>query len=275
VNILALAAAGEIGKGVKILATNDEDSPEPGNVSIINGDTYTKVRDIKVGPKPFRLARSPTNMIYVLNQGYDIPGTTGTVSVLNGATDNVTAGVIFNVNPANSGRIICNNTFYPPNTYFYIDNGTNCITQPTKGFEFNNWAESPLTNRNSSIPLESNSSGNLTINQYGTYTVNFKPLPPPIPPEYWTLIITLILTSVIGWSIPSIFGWVKAKAQRKHLEECIDQIGKLDKNTIEDKIKEYYVHGKISEEHRQFLKDRISEYYEEEKGSEGNGAPST
>jgi hypothetical protein len=74
--------------------------------------------------------------------------------------------------------------------------------------------------------------------------------------------------SVIGWSIPSIFVWVKARAQRKHLEECIDQIGKLDKNAIEDKIKGYYVHGKISEEHRQFLKDRISEYYEEEKGSD-------
>jgi hypothetical protein len=65
----------------------------------------------------------------------------------------------------------------------------------------------------------------------------------------------------------------KAKAQRKHFEECIDQIGNLDKNAIEDRIKEYYVQGKISEEHRQFLKDRISEYYEEEKGSERYGAP--
>jgi hypothetical protein len=42
---------------------------------------------------------------------------------------------------------------------------------------------------------------------------------------------------------------------------------------IEDRIKEYYVHGKLSEEHRQFLKDRISEHYEEEKGSERQGAP--
>jgi hypothetical protein len=38
----------------------------------------------------------------------------------------------------------------------------------------------------------------------------------------------------------------------------------LDKNAIEDKIKEYYVHGKISEDHRQ---DRISEYYESGKES--------
>lgn len=39
------------------------------------------------------------------------------------------------------------------------------------------------------------------------------------------------------------------------------QIDKLDKNAIEDKIKGYYVHQKISEDHRQYLKDKISEYY--------------
>jgi hypothetical protein len=151
-----------------------------------------------------------------------------------------------------------------------VDAGTNCIAQSNKDFEFNSWVVSPLTNRNSSIPLDS--SGNLTVNRYGTFTVNFKPVPSPIPPEYLYLIISVIVTSIIGWSIP---GWFKARTQRKHLEECINQIGKLDKNAIEEKIKGYYVHGKISEDHRQFLKDRISEYYENEKGSERYGAPFT
>ena len=82
------------------------------------------------------------------------------------------------------------------------------------------------------------------------------------------LSLSPLVTTIIGWSIPSIAGWVKARRQLEHLEECIEQIGKLDKNTIEDKIKAYYVHGKISEDHRQFLKDKISEYYENEKGSE-------
>jgi uncharacterized membrane protein (DUF106 family) len=106
--------------------------------------------------------------------------------------------------------------------------------------------------------------------RYGVFTVNFKPLPPPIPPEYSFLIITVIVTTVVGWSIPSIAGWVKAKRQLEHLEECVSQIGKLDKNAIEEKIKGYYVHRKLSEDHRQFLKDKISEYYGSVKGSESD-----
>jgi hypothetical protein len=48
--------------------------------------------------------------------------------------------------------------------------------------------------------------------------------------------ITVIVTTIIGWSMPSIIGWVKARTQLKHLEECINQISKLDKNAIENKI---------------------------------------
>ena len=186
--------------------------------------------------------------------------------MIDGSSDKVAAGVTFNVNPANSGKIVCNKAEYPTNTYVYVDVGTNCMVQPNKNFEFNTWVVSPLTNRNSSIPLDS--SGNLTVNRYGVFTVNFKPLPPPIPPEYLYLIISVIVSSVIGWSIPSIFGWFKARTQLKHLEECMDQIGKLDRNAMEDKIKGYYVHGKLSEDHRQFLKDKISEYYDSVMGSE-------
>ena len=71
--------------------------------------------------------------------------------------------------------------------------------------------------------------------------------------------------SVVGWSIPSIIGWVKARTQRKYLKECFDLIGKLDRNAIEEMITGYYVDGKISESHRQLLKDKISEYYEKVK----------
>ena len=95
-----------------------------------------------------------------------------------------------------------------------------------------------------------------------------------LTPEYLYLIISVIVSSVIGWSIPSIIRRVKARTQRKHLKECITQIGKLDKNAIEDKIIGYYVDGKISEDHRQLLNDKISEYYED-KDSERYGAPFT
>jgi len=86
-------------------------------------------------------------------------------------------GFILNVNPPNSGEIRCNlplvyPTYYlvPTNTYIQLANGTNCRAQPNKDFEFNTWVESSLTNRNSSIPLDS--SGNLTINRYGAFTVS-------------------------------------------------------------------------------------------------------
>lgn len=189
-------------------------------------------------------------MVYVENAN------ASTVSVIDGLTDKVAAGVTLNIHPANSGKIICNSKEYPTNIYLYVDAGTNCIVQPSKDFQFISWAEN--LNRNSTIPL-GDSSGNLTVNRYGTFTANFKPLQQPIPPEFWFLLVGIILSSLFGWSIPSIAGWYKARKQLEHLEECINQIGKLDKNAIESKIKGYYVHGKISEDHRQFLKDKISD----------------
>ena len=65
-----------------------------------------------------------------------------------------------------------------------------------------------------------------------------------------------------------------ARNQRTHLEECIkmidEDVGKSQKNAIEDKIIGYYVKGKLSEDHRQLLKDKISEYYGSFKGSESD-----
>jgi hypothetical protein len=86
------------------------------------------------------------------------------------------------------------------------------MAQANKDFQFNNWAWSPLTNRNSSIPLDS--PGNLTVNRYGIFTVNFKPIPPPIPPDYTLVIITVVVTTVIGWSWNSIIGLVKERNVR-------------------------------------------------------------
>ncbi|MGA9153859.1 MAG: hypothetical protein WBZ36_25035 [Candidatus Nitrosopolaris sp.] len=113
----------------------------------------------------------------------------------------------------------------------------------------------------------------MTIDQYGFFTANFKPVSPPILPEYRNLIITVVITTIIAWSIPSIAGWIKNRRQLENLKQCINQIGRLDKNAIEEKMKGYYVEGKISEDHRQFLKDKISEYYDSSKGSEEYSAP--
>jgi YVTN family beta-propeller protein len=239
-------------------------------VSIIN-PLYYKNQDIRVGLFPVRTAYNIyTNMIYVANRGgflgaERIPGT---VSVIDGSAGKLqlAAGVIFNINPAFSGKILCNDVVYPTNIYLYVDFETKCMAQPDKYYYYDGWIEK---NQRYTIPLDS--PGNLTVYGYGTFTANFKPLnfippPPPPPPDYTFLLMGVLATIIIGWSWTSIVGWLKTRTQYKHLKECIKQIGTLDKNAIEDKMKEYYLEGKISEAHRQFLKDKISEYYGRMKG---------
>jgi hypothetical protein len=99
----------------------------------------------------------------------------GTISVIKGFTDRVAVGVIFDVNPPDSGAIKCDGTIYPTNTYIYVDSGADCTAQNNKGFEFNTWTESPLTNRNSSMPLEpSLFPETTTVDRFGIFTANFK-----------------------------------------------------------------------------------------------------
>ena len=109
-----------------------------------------------------------------------------TISVINGFSGKVAAGVTFNVNPGNSGKVICDTKEYPTNIYLYVDAGTKCTAQNNKDFEFNGWVEN--LNSNSTIPIR-DSSGNLTINRYGSFTANFEPLPPAIPPQYLFLVV--------------------------------------------------------------------------------------
>src|SRR5947209_19425792 len=147
-----------------------------------------------------------------------------TLSVIDGFSHKVAAGVKLNIYPANTGKIECNkNQEYPTNIYLYIDVGTNCAAYPNKDFEFNGWVEN--LNRNSTIPLNTSTnstnstsllnsflstlgiikpngaSPTLTVNLYGTFTANFKPIPPTIPPDILLLLFGIILSSLIGWSI--------------------------------------------------------------------------
>jgi len=114
-----------------------------------------------------------TGMVYVANQD------SNTVSIIDGSSDKVAAGITLIIHPANSGKIICGTKECPTNIYLYVDVGTKCTAQHDKDFKFSGWVEN--LNTNSTIPL-GDSSGNLTVNRYGTFTANFKPPPPTIPP---------------------------------------------------------------------------------------------
>jgi uncharacterized membrane protein len=176
----------------------------------------------------------------------------------------------------------------------YIPSGTKCIAEPNKGFEFSSWIEN--LNHNSTIPLNTPSISNSPLNsflstlgmkpndtsatfditRYGTFTANFKAIPPPIPPEYWIPLYGIIVSSIVGWSIPSIIGWIKSKRQVRRVNQYHKKIyllyvddNKLDENdiktlnTLKINIKNAYAKGKISDLQYSDLKNEISIFYEE------------
>jgi YVTN family beta-propeller protein len=267
----------------KIYVANSDNN----TVSVMNGITGKKEsNDIPVGEHPKEIAFNPnTRMYYVMNSH--------TISVINGFNDRIAAGVTFNISPGNSGNIVCNTKEYPINTYLYIDSGIKCSAIPNKDFEFSSWVEnlshnSTITLNTSSIsdsPMNSflrllnikpnDTSAAFVIDRYGSFTANFKHSPPAIPTEYWIPLYGVIVSSIVGWSIPSIIGWIKGRRQRRSANRyyqkinCLYDDGKLDENGIKslDRLKTdltyVYARGKISQQHYTDLKSEVSVLYEE------------
>ena len=119
------------------------------------------------------------------------------------------------------------------------------------------------------------SSADFTVTQFGTFTANFEKLPPPIPEEYLIPLYGIIVSTVVGWSIPSIIGGIRTKRQEKRLYSIHMKInllwddGRLDLDDIEplEKIiretEDAYAGGKINNEKYTSLKNEISVLYEE------------
>ena len=114
-----------------------------------------------------------------------------------------------------------------------------------------------------------------TIKHHGKFTANFIKGTPLIPTEYIIPLYGVIVSSIVGWSIPSIIGSIRAFNQRRrlrqyqkemdslYLDNRLDEedISKLDR--IIGKIRIAYTKGKISEQHYNNLKNEISMIYEE------------
>ena len=164
---------------------------------------------------------------------------------------------------------------------------------PYKGYEFTNWVEdlgnhssipvnTPLLG-NKSIANFSNSfglasdgaNGIFNINKYGIFAANFKEIPPMVSPELWGPIYGIVVSSIVGMSIPGIVGFVKSNRSIKkfnHYHKKIMSIyddGKLDYNDIGtlDKIKngiaDSYAKGNINKEQYESLNKELSTLYEE------------
>jgi len=277
-----------VGKGLTGIAINPNTNKIyvtntiSNRVYVINGSTDTIVKKIPVGKGPTGISiNSGMNIIYVVNSG------SNTVSVIDGSTDKLTAGVTFDIHPANSGSIWCDNKDYPTNIHLYIASDTKCVAKPNKDFEFVNWVENLV--HNSSVPLNqsaisdsplnsflgalgmkpNDSSATFDVNRFGIFTANFKPLPPPVPPEYWASLFTVVATALIGsLLIPAILGWFKSKRQISRLNSFYRKIhlhgdGNIDQlNTSHNQIINAYSEGKISNEQYATLKTELSILYE-------------
>jgi hypothetical protein len=110
--------------------------------------------------------------------------------------------------------------------YISVDSETNCAAHSDgTDFEFNTWTENPLTNTNSTTPLEASDHPEI---ERGIFTANFKP-PHQLTTEeltsYTTIITGVISAAVaINGALLVVPRWRRARKQRTHLKECIQLI---------------------------------------------------
>jgi YVTN family beta-propeller protein len=264
------------------------------SISVINTITNTVNKVIPVGEAPVYVYVDPfLGDVYVANRD------SGGVSVINGKTNEAVAGVTFNVIPFRGGDIHCNinnkDLEAPINRFLYVSAGTKCIAKPSKGFEFSSWGETLEGNSTRTINETSGSppwsalldifniksndpASSLTGNRFGNFTSHFRALPPAIPSEYLIPVYGIIISTVVGFSIPSIITWLISKKQTARLnlyhQEMTDLAslyddGKLDENDIDhlDRINKNiinaYSQGKINNEQHSNLKNEISVIYQE------------
>jgi YVTN family beta-propeller protein len=260
------------------------------SVSVINLTTNKKiVRDVPVGVEPQDIATNDyTNTTYVLNAG------SNGISVLDAEVNKVMAGIKFNISPANAGHVTCNGMETPINQYLYVSSGTNCTANPNQGFGFTSWVEN--LNHNSTRTINTTSLSNspwnslkgifgfkqndtsaiLDITTFGNFTANFKALPPPIPSDYVLGLFTIVASTIVGWSLPTIIGSINSKKQSnvvsryhqriksniKYDDDKIDEKDIKDLDERKDDIADDYSKAKINEKHYESLKCEISILYE-------------
>jgi len=116
----------------------------------------------------------------------------------------------------------------------------------------------------------------INITKFGNFTANFKELPPPLPPEYWSSLFTVVVTVLIGsWLTPTIIGWRKAKNHQNKLNNYQNKLkdlhkdNKLDKNdfdkldTLREKVVSGYTRGDITKDQYDVLLKNLSIKYNE------------
>jgi YVTN family beta-propeller protein len=251
-------------------------------VSVISTKNNTLIKNIPVGEDPIYLNYDLlTYSLYVANAG------SGGISLLDSFSNKVVAGVTFQVNPFNYGTIICDHHLNPPiNTYIYVYANTLCTAIPDSGLEFSSWVKNLGHNSTSTIKASyvstnlydtfsslfggkpENKEAILNITEFGNFTANFRKAPDPIPPQYLVGLYTIVVSSIIGYSIPSIITWYKSRKQSRTVFEYRKRIKTLSvgKNTDKDsqeldslknEMDKDYSKGKLSDKQYEYMKSEM------------------
>jgi YVTN family beta-propeller protein len=117
----------------------DNDNNDENTVSAIEGSTSKVVANISTQTAPsgfMELSVNPTtHMVYMINQDSDI------ISVMKGKSNKLLAAVTFNVKPADSGFILCNNQKIIDNHIRYpVNTQLSCKANANEGFAFSAWS---------------------------------------------------------------------------------------------------------------------------------------
>ncbi len=285
----------EVGLNKIYIANLDNDS-----VSVIDGENDSKIKDIPVG-----IDRSATNAVVkyfgLIGLGIDINANTiyvansddNSVSVIDGENNKLVAGITFQVNPFGAGHIECNRTIAPLLQQIYLYSEDKCIARPNSGFEFASWHENLSGNSTRILQVSSPTSfldfildflhlkpdkpeSTLNVTKFGSFTANFKELPPPIPGEYVATLFAVVISAFIGsWLTPSIIEWRRSRNQGKKLEYYHNSIKDLRKDGIIDQkdisqldmlrnnITDDYTRGKINKDQYDKLEEEVSIKYRE------------
>jgi YVTN family beta-propeller protein len=261
------------------------------SVSVLDGGNYTNIANISVGDSPSAVVvDSPFyfdgDSIYVANFGSE------SVSVINAYTHKLRVGISLEAEPSHAGQIECGGTDVPTNQYFYIDFPSSCTARANQGFQFSSWIEdlgnsstriinastasnSPIDWLTNALTRTNDTTNILTPTKFGKFVAIFEEVPPPFPPEYLIPLYGIIVSSVVGWSIPSIVSWIRAKREGRISDDYHKRIqslyndGKLDHadikplNKIRNDLSNTYAKGKISEQQYQNLKGETGVLYEE------------
>jgi YVTN family beta-propeller protein len=266
-------------------------------VSVIDPVTNEVIKTIPVGNRPSYLKDFEGDTIYIANQD------SNSLSVINAFKNDVVAGITFDIRPFGGGQIICDGLTSPTNRHMYISSGTKCTAKSNSGYEFASWIETLKGNSTRTInastspdwlidPIRAfrntfseDQAAILTVDRFGNLTTYFKPLPPPVPTEYWTTLFGFVLSTILGTVlIPTFLSWRKSESQGRRLDYYFNEINSAqdnekqyrnDMNDIEDlkdnitkeylrlnlirnKITKEYTRNKINKEQYDKLIDEIS-----------------